>query len=92
MKRKKLGPLSRLVILVFAVYTAMTLVSLQGQINQKRSENTELEKQLAAQRLLNDTLREDIESDDIGEVYARIAREKLGLVEPGEIIIVNRTP
>jgi hypothetical protein len=37
-------------------------------------------------------LAEDIGSDNIEERYARIARDRLGLVDPAEIIIVNRTP
>ena len=92
MRQKRSGWLSKLVILVFAVYTAMTLISLQAQINLKKAEIAELEANLAAQNLLTATLREDIGSDDPGEIFARLARDKLGLVIPGEIIIVNRTP
>jgi cell division protein FtsB len=39
-----------------------------------------------------ETLREDTGSDDLTELYARLARERLGLVAPGEIIIVNKNP
>ncbi|MDR0324879.1 MAG: septum formation initiator family protein [Oscillospiraceae bacterium] len=91
-KKPKRGWLGKLVILIFAVYSAMTLVSLQGQINQRKAENDELEAALEAQRLRNAMLLEDIESDDIGEKYARIARDKLGLVDPSEIIIIDKTP
>ncbi|MDR1693410.1 MAG: hypothetical protein LBR72_08645 [Oscillospiraceae bacterium] len=92
MRRKRKRWLGKLVILVFAVWSALTLVALQGQINKRRSENAELAKSLTAQELLNETLREGIGSDDIEDVYARLARERLGLVAPGEIIIVNRNP
>jgi len=93
MKRKnRKGRLLKLAILLFAVWSAMTLVSLQGQINQKKAENAETEAALMAQRLRNATLLEDIDSDKIEEKYAHIARDKLGLVDPAEIIIVDKTP
>jgi hypothetical protein len=37
-------------------------------------------------------LSEDIASDNLEERYARIARERLGLVFPDELIIVNKNP
>ena len=93
MKRKKRkGWLGKLVILVFAAWSATTLISLQGQINQKKAENGELEAALTAQRLRNATLLEDIDSNNIEEKYARIARDKLGLVDPAEVIIIDQTP
>ncbi|MDR0294373.1 MAG: septum formation initiator family protein [Oscillospiraceae bacterium] len=92
-KPAKKGRLLKLVILIFALWSAMTLVSLQGQTNQKKAEKDVLETQLAAQRLRNAALLESIESDSvIREIYAQIARDKLGLYSPDEIIIINRTP
>ncbi|MCL2003857.1 MAG: septum formation initiator family protein [Oscillospiraceae bacterium] len=94
-KRKakpKRGLPGKLVILIFAVWAAITLVSLQGQINQKKAERDALELELAAQQIQIAMLAKDIESDNMEERIARIARDKLGLVMPEEIIIVNRTP
>lgn len=90
-KNKRRLP-GKLVILIFAVWSAVTLVSLQGQINQKKAERDDIEARLAEQRIRNTMLAEDIGSDNIEERYARIARDRLGLVDPAEIIIVNRTP
>lgn len=42
--------------------------------------------------LRNEMVREDTESDDLEDIKANLARERYGLVEPGEIIIVNRNP
>jgi cell division protein FtsB len=58
----------------------------------KKSEGAELEALVAAQRIRNAALSEDIDSDNLEDRYARIARDKLGLVDPAEIIIVSRTP
>ncbi|MDR1668960.1 MAG: septum formation initiator family protein [Oscillospiraceae bacterium] len=91
-ERKKKSLLGKLVILVFAVWSAVTLITLQAQINKRKAENAELAENLAAQQLLVETLREDTGSDDLTELYARLARERLGLVAPGEIIIVNKNP
>ncbi len=92
MKRKKRRWLGKLVILVFAVWSAVTLIMLQGRINARKTENAELVKTMEAQKLLVETLREDTGSDEKAELYARLARERLGLVAPGEIIIVNKNP
>ncbi len=84
--------LRKLVILIFAVWSAVTLVSLQGQINRRKAENAALAEVLEAQMLRNEMVREDTESDDLEDIKANLARERYGLVEPGEIIIVNRNP
>ena len=89
-REKKAGLLGRIVLFVFAVYAAMMLLSLQGQINRAQAENNDLQERLTAQRMLNATLAEDTGSE-AGRI-ARLARERLGLALPGEIIIRNRTP
>jgi cell division protein FtsB len=47
---------------------------------------------VAAQKLRNAALEEVIESDDNEGRIIRAARDRLGLVEPGEIVIVDMTP
>jgi cell division protein FtsB len=91
-KKSRIRVLGKLVILIFAVWSALTLMTLQGQINQKKAERDGIEALLAEQRIRNATLSEDIKSDNVEEKYARIARDRLGLVDPSEIIIVNRNP
>ena len=77
---------------IFVVYAVGGIFNIWGQITQKRAETEALQAQVAAQRLRNIALEEDIESDDIEGRISRAARDRLGLVEPGEIIIVDMTP
>jgi cell division protein FtsB len=51
-----------------------------------------MQAKVAAQRIRNAALEEDIESDDKEGKMARAARDRLGLVNPGELIIVDMTP
>jgi cell division protein FtsB len=91
-KRNKKKLLVNMVTLIFMVWAALTFADMRGQITQKRLEGDEIESALTAQRIRNATLTEGTDSDDIEAMYARIARDKLGLVTPEEIIIVNRMP
>ena len=84
-----------LVALVFAVYAAVTLLVLQARINEGTARQIELERMVQAQEVINAALLEDIgfeSNEDADARIARIARERIGLVEPGEIIFVNKTP
>jgi hypothetical protein len=47
---------------------------------------------VAAQRVLNATLEEDIASEDTAGRMERAARDKLGMVKPEEFIIYDLTP
>ena len=87
-----MGWLYKIVILIFTVYSVVTLISLQAQANRLRAAADEVERQNTIQRFSNASLQEDIDSDDHGELMARLARERLGLVMPGEIQIANSTP
>ncbi len=86
---KKRSFLLKLVVFVFAVYAAVTLVQMQVQINQGREAVQQKEEELARQELKNAELKELIGSELTLSEIERIARDKLGLVRPGETIFVN---
>ena len=86
MKFKKSSLWIKLVILVLVVYATVTLVSLQSQIANKREEIAELEKSIAAAEQEKLRLEDAIANMDTDEGVEEIARSKLGLVSPGEII------
>jgi cell division protein FtsB len=105
-KKGRMSWLGMTVTTIFVAWAAITLISNQGKINMLKAENAVTEAERSewsiriatlqeaeqAARNLRNTARETIESDELREIYARIARDRLGLVMPGEIIIVNRTP
>lgn len=76
----------KLVVLVLVVYATVTLVSLQSQISAKRDEVDALEKSIAAAQQEHQRLQDAIDNMDTDEGVEEIARNKLGLVSPGEII------
>ena len=82
-------------VLIFLIWGLINLLPIQGHINEKLSEAKELTEQLSAQKLINASLKEAIESEK-NEKYSarmgRLARERLGLIGPGEILIINKTP
>lgn len=88
-KKKKVGMLTKVLVAVFAVYATFTMVSLQFQISQKKEEQAELQAQVAEQTLRNAEVKALLESENSDEYVARIARDKLGYISPGERVFVD---
>lgn len=86
MQLKKSSFLIKLVILILVVYATVTLVSLQTQISAKRAEAEVLSKNIVSVQQENQRLQDAIDNIDTDEGVEEIARGKLGLVAPGEII------
>ena len=88
-KKKKVGGLTKIAVAVFAAYATFTMVSLQLQISQKKEEKTQLEQQVEEQQLRNAETEALLESQDSDQYVARIARDQLGYVSPGERVFVD---
>lgn len=87
-KTKKAGLLTKLVILALLIYLATSLLNLQIRIRQTQAERDALSRQVAEQTQVNADLAEDVANPDDPDRIADIARDKLGLVVPGEKVIV----
>lgn len=87
-KTKKAGLLTKLVILALLIYLATSLMDLQGRIRETQAERDALSRQVAEQTQVNADLAEDVANPDDPDRIADIARDKLGLVVPGEKVIV----
>ena len=87
-KTKKAGLLTKLVILALLIYLATSLLDLQGRIRETQAERDTLSRQVAEQAQVNADLAEDVANPDDPDRIADIARDKLGLVVPGEKVIV----
>lgn len=87
-KTKKAGLLTKLVILALLIYLATALLDMQSQIRQTQAERDSLSRQVAEQTQVNADLAEDVANPDDPDRIADIARDKLGLVVPGEKVIV----
>jgi cell division protein FtsL len=87
-KTKKAGILTKLVVLALLVYLATTLLNLRSQIQSAQTERDTLTQQVADQNQLNAELNAAVKDSDAPARIADAAREKLGLVEPGEKVFV----
>ena len=88
-KKKKVGLATQIFVAVFSIYAAFTLVSLQLEINAKRRERDDLNSQLEAQQVVNAELESLLSADRDERYIAKIARENLDYILPGEKVFVN---
>ena len=80
MKTQKASLLTKLVVLALLIGVATALLNLRGLIQQAQADLAE------AQRQTNADLTDAVENSGDSDRQADIARDKLGLVEPGEVI------
>jgi cell division protein FtsB len=88
-KQKRLGLATKIFVAAFAVYAAVTLVSLQVKINDREADQAELENRLAAQQTRNAELEDVIAGAPSAAYIAKIARESLDYIAPGEQVFVD---
>ena len=89
MRLRKSSILTRLIVLVLAVYAIVTLLGLQTQISQQDEANAALREEISATAQENQRLQQAIERVGSREGVEEVARNKLGLVTEGEIIFYN---
>ena len=89
MRFKRSSLLTKILILVLVVYATVTLVSLQGQVNEKEAEAQALQKDILAAKQENLRLEQAIDTLDTDEGVENVAREKLGWVAEGEIVFYD---
>lgn len=87
MHTKKAGFLTKIVVLALLIVTAVALLRLRGQIQQARTDRDDLAAQVAAQTQINADLADAVANSGDPSRQADIARDKFGLVLPGEQII-----
>ena len=88
-KRRGSGIIVKIVVIGFAIYAAVTLVTLQSSIDSEKNRIGDMEVQLEQQRQRNLQYSESLEGDVDDANMADIAREKLGLVAPGERVFYD---
>lgn len=86
MKRKKVALPLKIIMCAVAVYAVVSFVTLQQQIQTRQAENQVLAQQLDDQKQKNARLEEELNYSMDSEYIAQLAREKLGLVFPGETV------
>ena len=84
LKTKKAGLVTKIVVVLLLVYVATALWSLNSRIAQAKAEVATLTDQVQAQTQQNTDLKDAIDNSADSDHRKDIAREKLGLLEPGE--------
>lgn len=86
MKLKKAGLITKIVILAIVAYMALSLVGMRGQVAAARTERDRMEEQVKNLSAANAAVKYEIEHNGETETIESIARDKLGLVLPGETV------
>lgn len=86
MKFKRAGMLTKLLLLIVLIASVSLFLNLQGQVSQTEDEAAVWRRQVARQKQENQELTTAIADKDNPERIEDVARKRLGLVMPGEIV------
>ncbi len=89
MKFKKAGIFTTLVIAVLMLYAVISLVMVHRQTRQLQDRAAALQQQVSDMTQSNAELQYQIDHSDDDDMIESVAREKLGLVKPGEKIFYD---
>lgn len=91
MKFGKTSFVAKIVILILFVVFMIQLLNLHGKIQTAKADYNTVSAKVAAQEAENAALAEAIQNADDPETVLDIAKEKLGLADPGEVIFYDTT-
>lgn len=89
MKLVKSSLLVKLVILILVVYATVTLVSLRKQITEKNEQEAILNSSIAATQQENNRIQDSIDVLGTDAGVEAVARDKLGMVDEGDIVFYD---
>lgn len=89
MKLVKSSLLVKLVILILVVYATVTLVSLRKQITEKNEQEAILNSSIAATQQENNRIQDSIDALGTDARVEAVARDKLGMVDEGDIVFYD---
>ena len=90
-KTTKASLITKIVIFILIVYLAITLLNLRSRIQSATTQYNELQSQVVTQTAKNAVVEEHIRNSDDKDTVLEIAKEKLGLVEEGEVVFYDTT-
>lgn len=89
MRFKRTSLWLKLAILAVCVFCVASLISTQTDINRKKQSTEALQSEIVSKNQAVLQLEEDIESLNTPEGTRKLARERLGFVEDGEIVFYD---
>ena len=89
--RRLIFVLVGIVAVIFVVYSVISLIGLQSQINERRGQLEEIKSEIKVQEIKNDEMSKtyNLSDDERSEYIERIARDDLDYVKEGERVFVN---
>ena len=85
---KRVGFLTKIVVLALLIYMALSLLDLRGKIQEVEGQRADLARQVTDQRLENQKLEEAIANSSDPEMLEQVARDR-GYVEENETLFVD---
>ena len=89
MKFKKAGIITNIVIAALLVYAVVSLVTVRSKTAALNAQTQQLQQQVTDMTQSNAELEYKIEHSEDADTIEEIARDKLGLVKPGEKIFYD---
>ena len=89
MKFKKAGIITKIVIAALLVYAVVSLVTVRSKTAALNAQTQQLQQQVTDMTQSNAELEYKIEHSEDADIIEEIARDKLGLVKPGEKIFYD---
>ena len=89
MKFKKAGIITKIVIAALLVYAVVSLVTVRSKTAALNAQTQQLQQQVTDMTQFNAELEYKIEHSEDADTIEEIARDKLGLVKPGEKIFYD---
>lgn len=83
-----LNPVVITIVVVIAVIAAFNFYQNMTRMNQLENQIEEIEAQIAQAEAENNKLKKQLENSNSYEYIEEVAREKLGLVKPGEKMFI----
>lgn len=91
MKLKRSGFLSKVVVLMLLVFIAITLLNVQSRVKNAQQQLDTYLASVDEQKEVNAALEESIANSGDPDTVLDVAKEKMGLLESGEVIFYDTT-
>jgi cell division protein FtsL len=88
-KLKKSSAITKIVILALIIYAVASFISVRSKTAEALQEKTALQQKVTQMSEANAELQYGIDHSTDDQTIEDIAREKLGLVKPGEVIFYD---
>ena len=81
--------ITKIVVFVLIVYSAVTLIGIKSKIDTLQEQKEDLQQEVTDKEITNAALEYELAHSNDDDTIADIARDELGLVAPGEIVFYD---